>query len=255
MSDVTSPSASGERELTVDELAARVGMTVRNVRAYASRGLLPPPRLVGRTGFYSQEHVHRLLLVRELLDRGYTLAAVEQAIRGGHGLAGHALDLLRMLDNPVGADEQPEEIARETLTAMAGIDPHDRLIGRIVELGLAERIDDDRLRLLQPSVVRAGAQAIALGLDPDSVVDLLPVLSEHLSAIARAFVSQVRDQIWHPFAEAGMPEDEWARVLLAIETLVPVAGQAVVTVFHRELAVAIRDALGEELDRIARRET
>ncbi|HYJ67479.1 MAG TPA: MerR family transcriptional regulator [Nocardioidaceae bacterium] len=253
MSDVTSPPpASAERELTIDELAARVGMTVRNVRAYASRGLLPPPRLAGRTGFYNREHVHRLLLVRELLDRGYTLAAVEQAMRSrGHGLAGHALDVLRMLDSPVGADEQPEEIARETLTAMAGIDPHDRLVDRIVEIGLAQRIDDDRLLLLQPAVVRAGAQAIALGLDPDSVLDLLPVLSEHLSAISRAFVSRVRDQIWHPFAEAGMPEDEWARVLLAVETLVPVAGQAVVTVFQRELGAAIRDALGAELARMS----
>src|SRR5215510_3515471 len=101
MSDVTSSSPSGERELTVDELAARVGMTVRNVRAYASRGLLPPPRLVGRTGFYNRDHVHRLLLVRELLDRGYTLSAVERAMQEpGPGLAGHALDLLRRLDSP-----------------------------------------------------------------------------------------------------------------------------------------------------------
>src|SRR3954466_5045373 len=97
------PRNGTDQELTVDQLAARVGMTVRNVRAYASRGLLPPPRLVGRTGFYSREHVHRLLLVRELLDRGYTLAAVEKAISSrGYGLAGHALDLLRMLDSPIG---------------------------------------------------------------------------------------------------------------------------------------------------------
>lgn len=245
-------SGDGSTDLTIDQLAARVGMTVRNVRAYASRGLLPPPRLVGRTGYYSREHVHRLLLVRELLDRGYTLSAVERAMREhGPGLAGHALDLLRRLDSPVGVEEQPEEITRDTLTAMAGIDREDALVERIVYLGLAERIDDDRLLLRQPSVVRAGAQAIALGLDPDSVIDLLPVLSDHLAAIAREFVSRVREQIWRPFAEAGMPEDEWARVLRAIEALVPVAGQAVVTVFQQELASAIREALGEELGRLS----
>src|SRR3954469_6089843 len=55
------------QELTIDELARAVGMTVRNVRAYASRGLMPPPRLVGRTGYYGEEHVTRLTLVRELL--------------------------------------------------------------------------------------------------------------------------------------------------------------------------------------------
>ena len=59
-----------ERELTVDELAARVGVTVRNLRAYSARGLLPPPRMVGRTGYYGREHVARLLLVREMLAEG-----------------------------------------------------------------------------------------------------------------------------------------------------------------------------------------
>jgi hypothetical protein len=171
----------------------------------------------------------------------------------GHGLAGHALDLLRMLDSPVGVDEQPEEISRDTLTAMAGIDPGDALVDRIVDLGLAEPIDDERLLLVQPSVVRAGAQAIALGLDADTVIDLLPILSEQLSAVARAFVDRVREQIWRPFAESGMPEEEWTRVMFAIETLVPVAGQAVMTVFQRELATAIRDALGEELGRLGTR--
>jgi len=55
-----------DEELTVDQLAAKVGMTVRNVRAYAGRGLIPPPRLAGRTGYYDQDHVARLTLVREL---------------------------------------------------------------------------------------------------------------------------------------------------------------------------------------------
>src|SRR6266545_2051461 len=69
-----------DEELTVDQLAAKVGMTVRNVRAYAGRGLIPPPRLAGRTGYYGTDHVARLTLVRELLDKGYTLAAVERML-------------------------------------------------------------------------------------------------------------------------------------------------------------------------------
>ena len=63
-------------ELTVDQLAREVGMTVRNVRAYAARGLLPPPRLVGRTGYYGPEHVRRLTQVRRLQDEGLNLAAI-----------------------------------------------------------------------------------------------------------------------------------------------------------------------------------
>src|SRR3954462_14476792 len=72
--------ADGDRELTVDQLAAVVGVTVRNVRAYATRGLLPPPRLVGRTGYYGREHLARLLLVREMLAEGYSLAMIERTL-------------------------------------------------------------------------------------------------------------------------------------------------------------------------------
>ena len=41
-------------------------MTVRNVRAHQSRGLLPPPELRGRTGYYGPEHVARLNVIQEL---------------------------------------------------------------------------------------------------------------------------------------------------------------------------------------------
>ena len=74
------PEDDVDRELTVDQLAARVGMTVRNVRAYAARGLLAPPRLVGRTGYDGRQHVARLLLVREMLAEGYPLTMIERTL-------------------------------------------------------------------------------------------------------------------------------------------------------------------------------
>ena len=63
--------------LTLDELTGRVGMSVRNVRFYTSKGLVPPPLRRGRSGFYSAEHVSRLELVRELQDHGFTLSAIK----------------------------------------------------------------------------------------------------------------------------------------------------------------------------------
>ena len=134
-------------ELTIDQLAARVGMTVRNVRAYASRGLIPPPRLVGRTGYYGEEHASRLRLIRDLIERGYTLAAVERAVLTHASLpAGHALALLNVLDNPLGQHEEPEEISRDALAAAAGIRPDDDMVDAMIEAGLAEKIDDKTLR-------------------------------------------------------------------------------------------------------------
>ncbi len=66
--------------LTLDELTDRVGTSVRNVRFYTSRGLVPPPIRRGRSGYYSADHVARLELVRELQGHGFTLAAIEKYV-------------------------------------------------------------------------------------------------------------------------------------------------------------------------------
>lgn len=64
--------------LTLDELAERVGVSVRNIRFYTSRGLVPAPIRMGRSGYYSADHVVRLELVQELQEHGFTLAAIER---------------------------------------------------------------------------------------------------------------------------------------------------------------------------------
>ena len=63
--------------LTLDELTERVDMSVRNVRFYTSKGLVPPPLRQGRSGYYSADHVARLELVRALQDHGFTLSAIK----------------------------------------------------------------------------------------------------------------------------------------------------------------------------------
>lgn len=239
-------------QLTIDQLAASVSMTVRNVRAYAGRGLIPPPRLVGRTGYYGQEHVDRLLLVRDLLDRGYTLAAVERLLRRQAAVtAGHALDLLDTLQDPLGRAEEPEEMDLEALLRLAGVEEEAGFLDRLVETGLVERVGDSRVRLVRPFVVRAGAKAMALGFDRGSVLALLPLLGEHLHHVARRFVEEFRGQVWKPFADAGYPEERWPAMLDSVRTLLPVASQAVLAVFRDELAGVIDEALGAELGRLA----
>jgi DNA-binding transcriptional MerR regulator len=243
---------SGSEELTIDQLAAQVGMTVRNVRAYASRGLIPPPRLVGRTGYYGEEHATRLRLIRDLIDRGYTLAAVERAVLNHASLpAGHALALLNVLDNPLGQQEEPEVVSRDARTAAAGVRPDEEMVDALVRAGLVERVDENTLRLLRPSIVHAGTQAVALGLSKESTLAMLPMLAEHLRPIAQRFVDEFREQIWRPFAEAGMPDEQWPEVLQRIKAVLPVAGQSVLAVFRDQLTSVIDEALGEELESLA----
>ena len=242
-----SDQSPGPEEFTVGALAARAGMTVRNVRAYASRGLIEAPRLEGRTGYYTHDHLQRLQLIRELIDRGYTLSAVERAIgRGSSVSAGHTLDLLRLLGEPH-QQAEPEVMSRDALAALAGVPRDDALVVALGEFDLVEWIDDESVRLLQPTVVRAGAAAVALGLDPQTVISLFPLLSDNLRAIADAFVSRVAAEIFQPFLDAGMPEDDWPRILESIESLLPVASQVTLGIFRSQLSEAIDSEIGQQL--------
>ena len=73
------------RGWTIDELARRTRLTVRNIRAYQSRGLVQPPEIRGRTGYYSQDHVARIELIRELQSEGFNLEAIRRLIEEAGG--------------------------------------------------------------------------------------------------------------------------------------------------------------------------
>ena len=87
----TQPGRAG---LTIEELARQAGVSTRNVRAYRTAGLLPPPRLDGRTGRYGEDHVRRLAVVARLQQRGWSLAAITDALS--------AWDARRTLDDLLG---------------------------------------------------------------------------------------------------------------------------------------------------------
>src|SRR5215213_5888945 len=76
------PDDDPER-LTIEQLAHATGMTVRNIRNHQSRGLLPPPEVVARTGFYGPGHVERLNLIREMQAEGFNLNAIKRLLAGG----------------------------------------------------------------------------------------------------------------------------------------------------------------------------
>src|SRR5690349_7645187 len=75
---VESPAGSAAELLTLDELTNRVGLSVRNIRFYTTKGLVPPPIRRGRSGYYTPDHVARLELLQELQSHGFTLAAIER---------------------------------------------------------------------------------------------------------------------------------------------------------------------------------
>jgi DNA-binding transcriptional MerR regulator len=62
--------------MTIEQLAAATGMTVRNIREHQTRGLLPPPAVERRKGYYDAAHLARLRLISDLQREGLNLQAI-----------------------------------------------------------------------------------------------------------------------------------------------------------------------------------
>src|ERR1700677_3973537 len=106
-------------DLTIEQLAAEVGMSVRNIRNHHTRGLLPPPEVRARVGYYGAEHVARLQLILDLQADGFNLAAIERLLSGSDGLAERLLGLRHAVTTPFEA-ETPEVVTAEDLEKSFG---------------------------------------------------------------------------------------------------------------------------------------
>jgi DNA-binding transcriptional MerR regulator len=245
------PVDDGDQELTVDELAARVGVTVRNVRAYSARGLLPPPRLVGRTGYYGREHVARLLLVREMLAEGYSLAMIERTLASAPPTASSAtLALHRALLAPW-LPAEPETMTGAELAARAGVAEDHALVDRLVEIGLVERVGEGTLRVLDPALLTAGLQVVALGVPPDALIDAQAQVNALVREIARTYVQMFLDSGQQAFLDAGAPPEQLRRVQETVARLQPAAAQALLAAFRTEMAAAVEQTIEAVLSRLA----
>src|SRR5882757_2615670 len=112
-------SSPAPNELTIEQLAAEAGMSVRNIRNHHTRGLLPAPEVRARVGYYNAEHVARLRLILDLQADGFNLAAIEPLLSGSDGLAERLLGLRRAVTTPF-EPENAEMITIEELTKRFG---------------------------------------------------------------------------------------------------------------------------------------
>jgi DNA-binding transcriptional MerR regulator len=244
------PGEDVDRELTVDELASRVGVTVRNLRAYSARGLLPAPRMVGRTGYYGRQHVARLLLVREMLAEGYSLAMIERTLASAPPTASSAtLALHRALLAPW-LPPEPEIITGAELAARAGVPEDSTVVDQLVELGLVERLGDTQLRVLDPALLTAGLQVLGLGVPLDELIPAQVQVNEHVREIARTYVQMFVRTGWRAFVEAGAPPEQLEAIRATVARLQPVAAQAVLAAFRTEMAAEVQAAVEVALSQL-----
>ncbi|MBU3067433.1 MerR family transcriptional regulator [Nocardia sp. NEAU-G5] len=184
-----------DSEFTIDELARESGMTVRTLRVYNERGLLPPPQLKGRTGFYSEEHLNRVRIISRLLDRGIKLNGVRDLLEAwdrGDDLAAVLGVSASASASVAPAPSRPAAAAVETTIAATELAERFAEIpnglARVVSAGLYEPVDATTYRVKDPQLVAIAAQLQDAGVPQTRVLDELERLRDDCDHIARQFV-------------------------------------------------------------------
>jgi DNA-binding transcriptional MerR regulator len=211
--------------LTIDELAARAGVTVRTVRFYGTKGLLPPP-VIGarRVGHYGGEHLARLALIEELQHQGMTLAAIERYLRqlpadlSPYDLAIHRAVVASW------APDTAETATREELEQRAGRALSDVDVERLAAMNVV-RTDGDGFHF-DSALLRLGVQLLDVPLSLESILAARGVLVEHSRAAAHELAELFRGEV---------SERDTQDVKSLSAHMHPIVVQALLTTFQRSL--------------------
>lgn len=229
-------------EMTIGELARRTGMTIRNIRAHQTRGLLPPPVVRGRTGYYNEEHVARIELTREMQAEGLNLEAIRRVLESTGGSSQEMVDFARAVRAPF-EDETPEIFEAAELAkswSLKEIDP--KLIARAEKLGVMRQLPDGKIEILSPRLQRMQAALIELGVRPEAGLATAQRLRQSADGASHAFIDLFVEEIWKPFDRAGRPEEDWPKVREALDRLRPLASDALLAMFQITMGEATEKA-------------
>src|SRR4051794_7479059 len=251
--DVTPSAVTLNREmagLTIDELARETGLTVRNVRSHHARGLLPPPEVRGRTGYYGPEHVERLRLIQELQSEGLKLDGIKRLL----GDSGERLLALKRAANE--APETPEVVTAhelgERLRLGAKEDPR-KLLAKAAKLGVLVPLGDGHYEVPSPALLAAAEEVVRRGVGLGHALDMIESVERHSRAVSREFIKLFVDDVIKPFTDAGMPDERWDELADSIEHVRPLAAQALLAVFRRTMDEEVEATFAELARRLAGR--
>jgi DNA-binding transcriptional MerR regulator len=240
--------AVGTSELTIDQLAQRTGMSTRNIRAHQSRGLLAPPTLRGRTGYYYETHVARIELIQRLQADGFSLALIKRLLRSARDSTEDVQRFSDALHGPFG-DEQPRVIDLEELQASFR-STSTAVFHQLESLRVLRRLDDGKVELVTPQAFDGGEVLSDLGVSAEELAEALAEAHRHVEAVARICLRMFLDHVWLPFERAGQPEDGLDPVLDAIERLRPLVTRGVSSLFQMAMNDVIEHHIGTELKRL-----
>ncbi|MGH3938543.1 MAG: MerR family transcriptional regulator [Pseudonocardiaceae bacterium] len=229
--------------LTIAELAARTGISVRTIRFYAGMDLIPPPEVRGRLGLYDERHVARLELVRDLQGLGFTLAAIEGYLaripfdRTPEDLALHRALLAPWLP------EEPENVDRAALDERAGRPITENELRRLVQLGVIRERPPGELQLTSAEMLVHGLELLDADLDFAVQLASKQIIERHTTVLATELVALFHNTVLREYRERGRPPELRKRLIALLEQLKPITVNGVVTNFQLAVNRAIREAV------------
>ena len=239
--------AASPNQLTIEQLAAQSGMTVRNIRAHQARGLLAPPEVRLRVGYYGPDHLAQLQMIRELQNDGFNLGGIKRLMDDGGGTAAR---LQRFREALTDLGDEPTEtltvaqLGRRFRTSAADAPA---VLARAEQLGVLVPAGDGAYEIPSPSLLAVAEEAVGRGVPLAAAFDLFEQLERHCDEAARAFAELFVAQVWRPFEAAGSPAEVWPEVDEAVDRLLPLTTGAMQAIFQRRM----RDQLRRVSDRLS----
>ncbi|MFJ9415018.1 MerR family transcriptional regulator [Streptomyces sp. NPDC101227] len=235
-------------EYRIEDLAHLSGATVRTIRAYQDRGLLPRPERRGRANVYGDAHLARLRQIADLLDRGYTLASIKELLEAwdaGLDLGG-VLGLVAEIDGPW-TDEKAARISRADLDTAFGGTSDEAAVSEAVELGVLERIPghDDEFFVPSPQELAVAVELHSAGVPLQAISGHLREVRGQVEHIAARFVDFTTEHVFHPFLDHPPTPSEASEAAALVRRLRPLAQQTI----DAELARAMRTLATRSLRR------
>jgi DNA-binding transcriptional MerR regulator len=235
------------KEYRLDELARRASVASTTVRLYQSKGLLAPPRLEGRIGWYDDSHLSRLRLIARLQSKDYSLAGI-----------GNLLDQWeqgRSLDAVIGVEAELDALLSDAHSVV--LDPAElldrfpaglmtpELMQRAGALGLVQPTEDGKVRVTDRRFLETGSALAQLGIPLEVILDEWEALVAHTDDIAERFIALFEQHLtpddWH----SGLDADEARALAATLARLQITARQVLAAALDASVARIGRQRLGQ----------
>lgn len=233
-------------EYRLDELARRANVASTTVRLYQSKGLLAPPRLEGRTGYYNDSHLSRLRLIARLQNEGHSLAGIANLLeeweqgRGLDAVIGVEAELDALLGEIHAVVLDLAELLERFPEGVMTLE----LIQRSTALGLAQPTEDGRIRVADRRFLDTGSALAHLGIPADAILDEWEALTAHTDEIAARFIDLFETHLAPADWQTGLDTDEAHHLARTLARLQATARHVLAAALDASIGRLGRERLG-----------